>query len=112
LRSMGGAPKFQESQVLPEVDYAGFARSLGLQAITVTAPDQLGAAWDTALAGPGPVVLDVHCDPEVPPIPPHATFDQMKKTAQSLLKGDPNALHAMVQGTKTKLQEVLPGKKE
>jgi pyruvate dehydrogenase (quinone) len=112
LRSMGGAPKFEESQVLPEVDYAGFARSLGLQAITVTAPDQLGAAWDTALAGPGPVVLDVHCDPEVPPIPPHATFDQMKKTAQSLLKGDPSALHVMVQGTKTKLQEVLPGRND
>ncbi len=109
LRSMAGAPKFEESQSLPDVDFAGFAKSLGLQAITVEKPEDLGPAWDTALAGPGPVVLDVHCDPEVPPIPPHATFAQMKATAESLLKGDPNALHVMLEGSKTKLQEFLPG---
>jgi pyruvate dehydrogenase (quinone) len=111
LRSMSGAPKFEESQTLPDVDYAGFARSLGLQAINVDKPEDLGPSWDTALRGPGPVVLDVRCDPEVPPIPPHATFEQMKSTAQSLLKGDPNALHVMVEGAKTKLQEFVPGKR-
>ncbi|GAB3926570.1 thiamine pyrophosphate-requiring protein [Microlunatus endophyticus] len=111
LRAMGGQPKFEESQVLPDVDYAGFARSLGLTAISVDDPEQLGAAWDTALKSDRPAVLDVRCDPEVPPIPPHATFDQMKATAASLLKGDPDALHVMLQGTKTKLQEFVPGKR-
>lgn len=67
-----------EPQTLPDVDYAGFARSLGMQAIDVDAPDQLGRAWDLALTADRPTLLDVRCDPEVPPIPPHATLDQMK----------------------------------
>ncbi|WP_410596996.1 thiamine pyrophosphate-requiring protein [Amycolatopsis sp. lyj-23] len=110
LRAMGGAPKFEESQVLPDVDYAGFALSLGLAAVTVDKPDQLASAWDTALTAGKPAVLDVRCDPDVPPIPPHATFEQVKSAAQAVLKGDPDALHLVAQGVKTKLQEFLPGK--
>lgn len=108
LRAMGGAPKFEESQVLPDVSYADFARGLGLEAITVRSPDEVGPAWDRALAADRPAVLDVHCDPEVPPIPPHATFDQAKAAAQAVLKGDPEAGHLLAQGIKTKLQEALP----
>lgn len=53
MRAMGGAPKFTESQSLPDVDYAAFAASLGLQGITVDDPDALAGAWDRALsAGP------------------------------------------------------------
>ncbi|MFB9685014.1 thiamine pyrophosphate-requiring protein [Amycolatopsis plumensis] len=110
LRAMGGAPKFEQSQSLPDVDYAGFALSLGLAAVTVDKPDQLATAWDTALTAGKPAVLDVRCDPDVPPIPPHATFEQMKSAAQAVLKGDPDALHLVAQGVKTKLQEFLPGK--
>ncbi|MCX2948865.1 thiamine pyrophosphate-requiring protein [Lentzea sp. NEAU-D7] len=109
LRAMGGAPKFEESQTLPDVDYAGFARSLGMQAIDVDAPDQLGRAWDLALSADRPTLLDVRCDPEVPPIPPHATFDQVKSLTEAILRGDPEAWHLIVQGTKTKAQELLPG---
>ncbi|WP_370962050.1 thiamine pyrophosphate-requiring protein [Amycolatopsis sp. cg9] len=108
LRAMGGAPKFEESQSLPDVDYAGFALSLGLTAVTVDKPDQLASAWDTALSAGKPAVLDVRCDPEVPPIPPHATFEQVKSAAQAVLKGDPEAFHLVAQGLKTKLQEFLP----
>jgi pyruvate dehydrogenase (quinone) len=111
LRAMGGAPKFEESQVLPDVSYADFARGLGLEAITVRTPDELGPAWDRALAADKPSVLDVYCDPEVPPIPPHATFEQAKSAAQAVLKGDPEAFHLIAQGVKTKLQEALPGRK-
>jgi pyruvate dehydrogenase (quinone) len=111
LRAMGGAPKFEESQVLPDVSYADFARGIGLEAITVRTPDELGPAWDRVLASDRPSVLDVYCDPEVPPIPPHATFEQAKSGAQALLKGDPDAVHLVVQGLKEKAQEVLPGRR-
>src|SRR3954462_10197685 len=111
LRAMGGAPKFEESQSLPDVDYAGFALSLGLTAVTVDKPDQLASAWDTVLGAGKAAVLDVRCDPEVPPIPPHATFEQVKSAAQAVLKGDPDAFHLVAQGVKTKLQEFLPGRK-
>ena len=110
LRAMGGAPKFEESQVLPDVSYADFANGLGLLGITVTSPDELGPAWEAALAADRPAVLDVHCDPEVPPIPPHAEFAEVKSMMQAMLKGDPGGLHLVAQGIKTKIQEALPGK--
>jgi pyruvate dehydrogenase (quinone) len=110
MRAMSGAPKFEQSQSLPDVSYADFARGIGLDAVTVTSPDELGPAWDRALAADGPAVLDVHCDPEVPPIPPHATFEQAKSAAEAVLGGDPEAFHLVVQGAKTKLQEFLPGR--
>jgi len=112
LRAMGGTPKFEASQVLPDVSYADFARGLGLEAITVRDPDELGPAWERVLAADRPAVLDVYCDPEVPPIPPHATWEQVESAAQALLKGDPEAGHLVVQGLKTKVQEFLPGRRD
>jgi len=105
LRSMGGAPKFEESQALPEVSYADLARACGLHAIAVDDPDDLASAWRQALAADRPTVLDVRCDPEVPPIPPHATWEQMKSTAEAILRGDPDGWHLLAQGMKTKAQE-------
>jgi pyruvate dehydrogenase (quinone) len=110
LRAMGGAPKFEESQAIPDISYADVARSLGLEAVSVDTPDALGDAWDRVLSADRPAVLDVRCDPEVPPIPPHATFEQMKSTAESVLKGDPSAWHLMIQGAKTKAQEFIPNR--
>jgi pyruvate dehydrogenase (quinone) len=62
-----------------------------------------------ALTADRPTVLDVHCDPDIPPIPPHATFEQMKDAALSLLKGDANRWGVLKEGLKTKAQEILPG---
>ncbi|NED96038.1 thiamine pyrophosphate-requiring protein [Phytoactinopolyspora alkaliphila] len=110
LRAMGGTPKFEDSQSLPDISYAAIAQNLGMAAVTVDSPDQLGAAWDEALAANRPMLIDVICDPEIPPIPPSATFDQVRATAESLVKGDPNAWRVLSQGVKTKAQEVLPGR--
>jgi pyruvate dehydrogenase (quinone) len=112
LRAMGGAPKFEESQTLPDIDYAAFARSIGLDAHNVDKPDQLGPAWDAALSASRPAVLDVRCDPEVPPIPPHATFDQFRSVTEAVLKGDPEAFRVVAQGVRTKAQELLSGWKK
>ncbi len=109
MRAMEGAPKFQESQDLPDVDYAGWAASLGFAAETVMEPEDIGPAWDRALAADRPTVLDVHTDPDIPPIPPHATFEQMKDAALALAKGDVNRWGVVKEGLKTKAQEFLPG---
>jgi pyruvate dehydrogenase (quinone) len=108
LRAMGGEPKFEESQSLPDVSYADLARTMGLNAESVDDPEALAGAWGRALAADAPTVLDVRCDPEVPPIPPHATYEQIKDLAASVLKGDPNAWHLIVQGAKVKSQEFVP----
>jgi pyruvate dehydrogenase (quinone) len=108
MRAMQGAPKFPQSQTLPDVDYAAFAAGLGFQAITVDKPDQIADAWDRALSADRPTVLDVHVDPDVPPIPPHATFEQMKDSAEAILQGDENRWGVIREGLKTKVQEFLP----
>lgn len=110
MRAMEGAPAFTESQTLPDVPYAAFAELLGLQGIAVENPDDVGPAWDRALAADRPTVLDVRVDPDVPPIPPHATLEQALDTAKAVLKGDENAWGFIREGVKTKLQEFLPHK--
>ena len=111
MRAMEGAPKFEESQRLPEVSFSSFARSLGFEGIDVSKDDQVGGAWEQALGSRRPVVLDVRTDPNYPPIPPHATFEQMKDMVKALVGGDEDAWQIVREGTKTKLQEFLPGSK-
>jgi pyruvate dehydrogenase (quinone) len=107
MRAMGGSPKFPESQTLPDVDYAGFAASLGLHASTITDPEKLGPAWEAALSADRPSVLDVHCDPNIPPIPPHATFEQVQKVLQSVMSGDENRWEFIKEGFKAKVAEMF-----
>jgi pyruvate dehydrogenase (quinone) len=112
LRAFSGSPTVPMTQELPDVDYAGFAASLGLGAISVDTPDALGAAWDKALTATRPTLLDVRTDPNVPPIPPHATLKQALNTAKSAAKGDENAWQFIKEGLKVKAQELLPGHRE
>ena len=111
MRAMNGSPKFAASQTLPDVDYAAFARSLGLNAISVSNPDDVGPAWETALAATVPTVLDIRCDPDVPPIPPHASAEQVKSLMSAVLHGDEDTWGFVKQGVKQKLQQYLPGGK-
>jgi pyruvate dehydrogenase (quinone) len=109
MRAMEGSPKFAESQTIPDVDYAGFARDIGLIGINVEETAQVGPACDAAVQAARPVVLDVRCDPDVPPIPPHATFDEVKALASSLAHGDEDKWGVVREGVKQKIQQLLPG---
>ncbi len=111
MRAMAGSPKFAESQDLPDVDFAGFAASLGLNAMAIKDPDELGDAWRNALSADRPTVLDVYTDPDMPPIPPHATWDQFKAATTAVLSGDEDRVGFVKVGLKTKAQEFLPHKK-
>ncbi|MFE6337745.1 thiamine pyrophosphate-requiring protein [Streptomyces sp. NPDC057806] len=110
MRAMGGAPSFLPSQALPDVQYASFARSLGLTGIRVEKPEDVEAAWRAGLEADGPAVIEFLTDPAVPPIPPHATWDEMEATAASILKGDADRGSMVKQGFKAKMQEFLPGR--
>ncbi|MGW6733879.1 thiamine pyrophosphate-requiring protein [Streptomyces sp. NPDC055013] len=110
MRAMEGAPSFLPSQELPDVRYAAFARSLGLTGIRVEKPEDVTAAWRAGLEADGPAVIEFLTDPAVPPIPPHATWDQLEATAASILKGDADRGSMIRQGFKAKMQEFLPGR--
>ncbi|MER6287739.1 thiamine pyrophosphate-requiring protein [Streptomyces sviceus] len=112
MRAMEGAPSFPPSQALPDVQYAAFARSLGLTGIRVEKPEDVEAAWRAGLQADGPAVLEFLTDPAVPPIPPHADWDQMEATAASILKGDADRASMVRQGFKAKVQEFLPGREK
>ncbi|WP_200303096.1 thiamine pyrophosphate-requiring protein [Streptomyces adelaidensis] len=112
LRAMGGEPSFLPSQELPDVQYAAFARSLGLTGIRVEKPEDVEAGWRAGLAADGPAVIEFRTDPAVPPLPPHATWEQLEATAASILKGDADRVSMVRQGFKAKVQEFLPGSRE
>ncbi len=109
-RVMEGDPKFDASQRIPDVPYHRFADMIGLQGIFVDRLEALGAAWDEALTADRPVVLEVKTDPEVPPIPPHLTFEQMRNLTTALLKGDPEE-SGVIKGTlRQALSAILPSR--
>jgi len=106
-RVLVGDPKLEASQVVPDFPYARYAELLGFKGIRVDAPEQVGAAWDAALAADVPVVLEAVTDPEVPPLPPHVTFEQAKNLAGALASGDPARGAIIRQALKGKLQEFV-----
>ncbi|MGR3932781.1 thiamine pyrophosphate-requiring protein [Streptomyces sp. BRA346] len=108
MRAMGGAPQFLPSQEIPDVSVARFAESLGLKGIRVEKPEQVEQAWREALSADGPVCVEFLTDPAVPPIPPHATWEQMEATLESMVKGDADRTGMVRQGLKAKVQEFLP----
>jgi pyruvate dehydrogenase (quinone) len=111
-RVMEGDPKFDASQTIPNVPYHRFAELIGLKGLFIDRPEELGAAWDEALASDRPVLLEVKTDPEVPPMPPHLTFEQVKNLTMALVEGDPNQA-GVIRGTvRQVLSSVLPGKRE
>ncbi|MFE9611144.1 thiamine pyrophosphate-requiring protein [Streptomyces sp. NPDC006012] len=109
MRAMEGAPQFLPSQSIPDVAYADFARSLGLHGIRIEKPHEVEGAWHSALAADRPSVLDFVTDPAVPPIPPHATLDQIEAAAASVLGGDSDRAAMVRQGFRAKVQDFLPG---
>jgi pyruvate dehydrogenase (quinone) len=89
-RVMNGNPKAEITQELPDVPFHEFAKLIGFEGIYVDDPDEIGAAWDQALAAGRPCVLNVKTDPEVPPLPPHITFTQARAFMTAAVQGDPD----------------------
>ena len=108
-RVMLGRPKFDATQVIPNVPYAKFAELIGFKGIYVDDPELLGEAWELALASDRPVLIEVKTDPEVPPLPPHISFDQARKFMGTLVKGDSGGGHLVVEATRQVMSKLLPG---
>jgi pyruvate dehydrogenase (quinone) len=89
-RVLAGDPRFPGSQQIPNVPYAKYAELLGFKGIFCDKADEMGTAWDEALATKDrPVLLEVKTDPETPPLPPHIKFEMAKKMASALSSDEP-----------------------
>jgi pyruvate dehydrogenase (quinone) len=108
-RAMEGDPKYEASQTVPEFPYARYAELLGLKGIRVDAPDDVGPAWDEALAADRPVLYEAVTDPEVPPLPPHITFQEARHYL-SAVQGDPDRGAMIMESLKQKLVQFVPGR--
>jgi len=98
-RVMGGDPRFADSQWLPEFSYADYGRLLGLEGIRVDSPEEVGPAWDRALAAAKPVVLEMVTDPEMPPLPPHIPAKRVGAYVRALRKEEAAAGGAALRAT-------------
>ncbi len=107
-RIMTGDPKYEASQDVPDFPFARYAEMLGLTGIRVSTPEEVGPAWDRALAADRPVVYEALTDPEVPTLPPHITFKEAENFMKSILKGDPDA-PGMIRGAfKDAIESFIP----
>ncbi|MGI8955358.1 MAG: thiamine pyrophosphate-requiring protein [Chthoniobacterales bacterium] len=110
-RIMTGDPKYEASQDVPDFPFANYAEMLGLRGIRVDKPEDVGPAWDRALAADRPVVYEALTDPEVPTLPPHITFKEAENFVKSIVKGDPDS-GGMIRGAfKDAVESFLPHQK-
>lgn len=110
-RIQAGDPKWPASQDLPDLPYAEIAKLMGLGGRRVSEPEEVGAAWDEALAADRPYILDMVTDPNVPPLPPHITFDQARGFAGAVASGDPEGGNIVKSTARALLGTLLPAPK-
>jgi pyruvate dehydrogenase (quinone) len=91
LRALGGSPKVEATQNLPDFNYAQYAQQIGLHGLRVERPEDVGPAWDAALAADRPCVIDAVVDPNFLALPPHVTAKQAKNLLAALRAGDPES---------------------
>jgi pyruvate dehydrogenase (quinone) len=109
-RAFEGDPKFDASQQLPDFPYARFAELIGLEGVRVESPSEIAPAWERVLSADRPAVLEAITDPEVPPLPPHISFEHAKNFWLSTVKDErrgrmiANALRQMA-------AQLLPGRR-
>jgi pyruvate dehydrogenase (quinone) len=105
-RVMNGNPRYDASQDIPDVRYSKFAEMIGLKGLFVDDPDDLGQAWDEALAADRPVVLEVKTDPEIAPLPPHISLKEAKAFMFSMAR-DEDAGHVIKDTARQVVNAVL-----
>lgn len=109
---MMGDPRYDAAQHVPDFPYARYAELVGLKGIMVNRPEDVGAAWDAAFAADRPCIIEVITDPEVPPLPPHITFEQAVAFSESMFKGDSGTTGMIKQSAREMLATYFPGKEK
>jgi pyruvate dehydrogenase (quinone) len=104
-RVLAGDRMNVRTQKIPYLPAAELGRLFGLEAIRCDDPADVAEVWDRALRADRPTVLEFIVDPEIPPLPPHVNYEQVKKTAKAFAQGDPEAVGIAKKGFKGKWAE-------
>jgi pyruvate dehydrogenase (quinone) len=85
-RALAGDPKFDAAQTVEPFPYAKYAELLGFEGIRIDQADEVANGWKRALSAKRPVLIEFVTDPDVPPLPPHISFDEAKRYMHALPK--------------------------
>jgi pyruvate dehydrogenase (quinone) len=108
-RVMEGAPKFEDSQELPDFHFAAYAQLLDFEGIRISNPDEIESALQKGIAAKKPVLLEFMTDPNVAPLPPHISMKQAKDFMVSMVKGEKGAWETIKQTMKDVKENYFPG---
>ncbi len=92
---------------LQPIDFAAYARACGAQGYTLTDPKNAGDAVEQWLNTPGPALLEAVVDPLEPPLPPKIAAEQAFHFAESLARGEKNAVEIAKTVFKDKVRELV-----
>ena len=107
-----GDPKFDESQVVPEFNYARYAESLGLLGIRIEKPEDVIPALEKALKADRPVVIDALTDPEIITFTPQVAAQKAEKLAEAIQQGDIEAGKKLEEPLKAAVEKAVKKSEE
>ena len=111
MRAMEDSPKFEASQSLPDVDYAGFARSLGLHGQNIDDAAEMGRCMGTRVVGGPPDRAGRALRPRRSAHPTTRHLRRGQVAGQCRARRRRGRGGSSTQGVKQKVQQFLPGEK-
>ena len=103
--AMEGNPEFGVD--LQPIDFSRVAEACGVAGFTINSPQEAESVLRTALAHPGPAVVEAVVDPNEPPMPGNVSVDQAIKFAEALVRGQKDALEIVKTVARNKIREVI-----
>jgi thiamine pyrophosphate-dependent acetolactate synthase large subunit-like protein len=100
-----GNPEFGVE--LEPIDFAMIAQACGVRGFTIERPEDAAHVLREALAHKGPSVVQAIVDPNEPPMPGKVTTEQAIKFAESLLRGEKNAIKIIKTIAEDQIREVI-----
>ena len=100
-----GNPEFGVD--LYPIDFAAFAHACGGAGFSVDDPSQCGSVMEEFLNAPGPAVLEAVVDPLTAPLPGRIKGKQALHFAESLVRGEPDAVKIAKEAFKDKARQLL-----
>ncbi|MBV9094471.1 MAG: pyruvate oxidase [Streptosporangiaceae bacterium] len=101
-----GYPEHGVRYPQPFADFSSFAVANGAHGVKVTQPGELAEAVRQALSHDGPALVDVHVNPDEPPMPGKVSYEQAKKFAEAFLRGQPRKATIATTLFKDKIQQL------
>ncbi|ASW55177.1 thiamine pyrophosphate-dependent enzyme [Plantactinospora sp. KBS50] len=101
-----GYPEYAVRHRQPEPDFAAWATACGGYGVKVKRPGEVADAVRTALAHPGPALVDCDVNPNEPPMPGKVEYDQAKHFTEAFLRGQPHKAATLATVARDKINEL------